>query len=198
MVGVAQRPAVARDDRAELRLAVEQRQAGQVLAVEFEEIERDIGDRLRRTFQRALERLEAGSPVSVEHDRLPIEEGRTDLQEGSGFDDAAEAVGPIEAGAGKGSRLPRPDGNHDAVAIVFELVQPGVACRHRVDESGELHGPKRRRPKLRDPALLRSSARFGCSTFHRRRFSTCWQIGVLSLAQSGSQARRPSPRFELA
>ena len=93
---------LAGEELGERRLAVEERRAAQVVAVEVEQVEGEVDEVVAGGLgQRVLERLEAGGAVGLQHHHLAVEDrllARAALRGLAGH--RGEAVGPVLAVAG--------------------------------------------------------------------------------------------------
>src|SRR3546814_7972284 len=80
MVREADAPASLRQDFREARLAFSEREAGQVGAIEFEQVESEIVDGVGRSFERILKRLEVRAAIGIEDDRLAVDQRAVHLE----------------------------------------------------------------------------------------------------------------------
>ena len=121
--------------------ALDERPVAQVLAVERQQVERQVGEVFAlRLAQEALQRLEVGLAGFVGYCELPVEHHRAPvspiLQRAR---DGVEALGVVVAVARDEACRAAFEKGDDAVAVVLDLEQPVVAGRGRAHELGELH-----------------------------------------------------------
>lgn len=108
--------------RRELRLAVLDRERPQVLAVEFDQIERI--DERRTVIPAGAERLEVRDAVFATADQFAIDHERLGREPTSGGGNGREAVCPIVSAAREQAH-PRPfPADRHAKAVELDLVQP--------------------------------------------------------------------------
>ena len=141
MIGVANRAAFrqARDERRQQRLALDQRQAGEIAAVEMQQIEDVIGQPLGLAArERILQSSEAGDAILAHHRDLAVQISGADLGQRQGRGDRPEARRPVEAAAGEHADLAGLEAGRRAVAVQLDLVDPVIAGRRLVREGGEL------------------------------------------------------------
>jgi hypothetical protein len=81
--------------------------------------------------------VEARQAGGVLDDDLAVDPGGAEPEAGQRLGDAAEAVGPVEAGAGEELDLAAIDAGLDAVAVLLDLVHPLVAARRPLAVRGE-------------------------------------------------------------
>src|SRR5689334_20529591 len=118
------------DDLAEQGLAVDQRRLGEVEAFAVEQIEPVEAEAvLPAGAEISLQMIEARQAGGVLDDDLAVNIGRAQPEAGERGGDAAETVGPIEAGAGEELDLAAVDAGLDAIAVLLDLVHPFVAAR---------------------------------------------------------------------
>ena len=123
-------------------LAALERQVARVVPVEVQQVEREIRQRVLRTFlKRGLQIGEAGASLGVEDHDLAIEDGIVDGKLGGGFGDISHAMRPVETLAGEEACVSRTglfvDVDLDAVAVELELVQPIFPLRRLLDRRSE-------------------------------------------------------------
>ena len=124
-------------------LALGQGQGGQVLAVEREEVEGVVDQRLaiaERRLQRVKGRA-AGLPAR--HD-LAVEQRAGAGQGVKGAGQRAEPGGPVEAGAGVEPLAAAAERDEAAIAVELGLVQPAIALRRLVHQRRQLRLAERR------------------------------------------------------
>ena len=140
MVAVADhvRPIV-RHDLGERLLALLQRKAGEIEAVEIEQIEGEEHEIVGRA--RGDPVLQIGKirrAVGRQRDQLAIDQRAGDRQCGQRARQRREFRSPIEPVAGDQPCFALLDARQQAIAVILDLVQPFRAVRRGVDESGEL------------------------------------------------------------
>jgi hypothetical protein len=113
------------DHRGEQRLAVQQGRAGEVEAVEVEQIEDVIPQPIASTgLQVRLQVAEVrDAPLVFRHD-LAVEQRRIDLERLESRRDRWKALCPVECFACQQANITSIDSGLDAVAIELELVDP--------------------------------------------------------------------------
>ena len=110
--------------RREPLLALDQRKAGEILSIEFQEIEGVISECFSAAVERALQPPKIGAAVFVGDDHLAVDQRGARRQLRDGLGDAAKFFGPIETGAGvKFGGAARHGGQH-AIAVELYLMQP--------------------------------------------------------------------------
>ena len=155
MVGIAQMTLALADQRGEKLLAFQQRPLSQIFAVELEQVECEIIDRVRVVLERCLQSLETGPAVGQDHDRFTVDQGAFSIERDRVADQSGEPVRPVQPRARVGAAFAIADGKQRAVSVIFELVQPAITRRHMVDKSRQLHGLERRQDTASFPALRR-------------------------------------------
>jgi hypothetical protein len=139
----------ARGDRGEQRLTVEQERAGEVEAVEVEQVEDVITHAISATgFQVSLQVAEVRDALLVFGHHLAVEQRRANLERLEPRRDRREALRPVEGLARQQADVAAVNAGLDTVAVEFELVDPLGAARRligeeretRLDESGESAG----------------------------------------------------------
>ena len=169
-----------------------EREIGQILAIELEQVKSEIVDARWSALERALQSLKVRSPLGIEHDSLAIDQRGADLELARLREDRGEAIGPIESGAGVGTRLARADSDQSAIAVIFHLVDPAIAGRNGIDERCELDGAecRRRRRRFLGRGVLRAARDGPCTCLGRRHHGriTCPMIEEPSSGGSSSSA----------
>ncbi len=126
------------DDLLQQRLAIEQRCAGQVPAVEIKEIEQHIEAAIVAAGrQLLLQPAEIGDAGLVGHDDLAVEQGGAEAEPLQCAGDGGKAFGPVDPGARQKPHLPTVDARLQAVAVELDLVDPFGAARRLVARLGE-------------------------------------------------------------
>ena len=118
-----------------------QRQRGQILAVEMEEIE-DIGDdvfRLAAPAQCCLQRLETAFALGIENDGLHVQHCVLRLQFFEPARDSGKTIGPVVAVAGTQADGAARNKRQETVAVKLDFMHPLNALRRLVNEGGQLH-----------------------------------------------------------
>ena len=144
MVGDRDRRRGGAQQRFEPFLAFEIAQLRQRLAILFEQVEgeevqRRIGIlRAMAALDHRLQRREIGIARTVIGDDLSVDQARRQVERGELRGERRELVGPVEAVSRMDAhRAPRRR-DERAIAVIFDLVEPVVAARHRIDERREL------------------------------------------------------------
>jgi hypothetical protein len=143
------------EQRLEPFLALDVGQPREVLAVELEKVERVERQLVAvllapvPALEHRLQRREVRVAVRVVGDDLAVDQARRQVERLQPLDQGGELVTPVEPLAGIDSDLAPRGGDHRAVAVEFDLVQPAVARRHRVDQRRELRRAELRRLALR-------------------------------------------------
>jgi hypothetical protein len=124
-----------------------ERQVAQVVAVEVEQVEGVVGERVRRALlKRSLQIGEAASSLLVEDDHFAVENGAVDGELGGGFCNVAHAMGPVETTtreeAGAALSVFFVDMDLNAIAVELELVQPVIAFRRLFNRRGQFRRKK--------------------------------------------------------
>ncbi len=100
--------------------AFDEGEVAEVVAVEVEEIEDEVGEGLFGSFLKGgLEVGEAGVAFVVEDDDFAVEDGGFAGEDGDLGGDGLHAVGPVEAGAGEELDLRAGFAGLNAVAVEF-------------------------------------------------------------------------------
>jgi hypothetical protein len=129
------------------RLALDQRERCDVVAVQEQQIEREENELVRVAFvHRRLQAAENRNSVGIEGAQLAVEIGRFDRQALQRLNRAPVAVRPVEARAGQERGLAAVDARMHAVAVVLDLVDPSVARRSFFDQARQLRLDPFRRP----------------------------------------------------
>jgi hypothetical protein len=105
------------DQLFQIRLALDQRQFSQVLAVEVEQIESDHDEPIGLAAQFVLQHGKVGGAVDRRHDDLTIDDGAAGVDQVRVGRDLAEAPGPVIAAAGKDLDGIVVDVELDAIAV---------------------------------------------------------------------------------
>ena len=117
----------------QVRLALDQRQLSQIIAVEVKQIEGDQHDLSRLALQLVLQNGEIGGAVFGRNDDLAIDDRRTGADVPRVVSDLSEAFGPVVAAPGEDlDRLVHEMDLH-AVTVKLDLVKPAFAARHLFD-----------------------------------------------------------------
>src|SRR5207244_682013 len=140
----------------EPRLPLLERQRGDVLAVDVEEVGPEVGELSVARAGRVLQGLKARAAVRQQHRHLAVEERAPDGELAGCRRHLREVVRPVLAVPADERDRPPVDAAADAVAVELELVQPVVAFGRRVDERREL---RREYPGERDVARAGAGAR---------------------------------------
>ncbi len=147
MVGIneARRDGLAREKQGEARFALAERRLAPILAVELEQIEQEIADRLVRAVDMLLQRFEVRDARRQHEGHLAVDQRVAAGKFGERAGYGREAHRPVEPAAAEqrhlGASLP-PD---DAVAVELHLMQPACPVRHLVVEGGKLGRDELRR-----------------------------------------------------
>src|SRR5579859_7923951 len=164
VIGISDRAqaAAALDELVQHCLAVDQRSATEVIAIEVEEIEgKESKPSLIVGAERLLERSETRMSLVVEHHHLAIEGELLGGKRLERPDQPLEALGPILSRAGQQSSAVRIAPAIDAVAIELELMEPVLAVGWAIDGGREL----RRHEFLQRAALRPGDPRQFCGRF---------------------------------
>ena len=121
------------DQLLQMRLALDQRQLPQIVAVEIEQIEGDHHDLGRLALQLVLQHREVGGAVGGGHDDLAVDDRRAGADVPSIVGDLLEALGPVVAAPGEDLDRLVGEMDLDPVAVELDLVDPAVAGRHLLD-----------------------------------------------------------------
>ncbi len=140
----------------------------------MQQVERIKLDGGGSSLDRRLERLEAGLPIRVQHDRLAVDQRRADRERSRVVQDGLELLAPIEPRARKGMASPPGDAQQAPIAVELHLVQPAITGRDMIDQCRELHRLERRR---------RQTSHFSARPSGRRR-PRCSHGAMLMLPQS--------------
>ncbi|GAO05602.1 hypothetical protein PSR1_04516 [Anaeromyxobacter sp. PSR-1] len=124
-------------------LALEQRPPGEVLAVEPEQVEDEVGERAAPAGERLLERLEAGPAAGQHRGHLAVEQRAPRRQRLGGARHLGELRGPVVAAPAPQRGAPALQRAADPVAVVLRLVHPALARRRRRHERRELGAVRR-------------------------------------------------------
>lgn len=138
VIGIDQRPGTLSDQFAQGLLAVTQRQAAQILAVEREQIEQIIGQFARAAGERILQRAEIGVALRIRHGDLAVEHRVAARQRLQGRHQRRESVGPVEAVARADRHAAAGERGHCAIAVIFDFVEPPAALRRLVHQGRQL------------------------------------------------------------
>ena len=140
---------------ASARLALDQRRAGQILAVEMQQIEHVIDQRSWRPFLRSSCNAEKSeTPLSFDRGDLAIEDGVVIGRARRRPRRRPETCRPVEAGAGLQRDLAVADARLDAVAVELDLVHPAVGVGRLCARGREAGRDEVRQSALRAPASL--------------------------------------------
>ncbi len=141
-----------RDDRSEQRaerpLALVQRHAREIVAVEVEQIEGEAGELVSPAFgERVLKGGEARDPVRVLDHDLAVDQRVLTGERRERLGEQPVAVGPVLAGPGQQADRAGLEARERPVAVELDLVQPLVAFGHARARGRELgpHGLRQRR-----------------------------------------------------
>ncbi len=132
------------EQRFEPFLAFDIGQAGQILAIEFEQVEGMQGELVLLALRAvpALEHLlqggEIGIALAVVSDDFAVDQAGGQVERGNRLDQRAELVGPVLAVAGEHADGIALDRHQRAIAVELDLVHPAIAGRHVVDQRREL------------------------------------------------------------
>jgi len=133
----ASRPS--REEAREDRFPALEREARDVLAVEVEEIEDEVDEcRTRAAAEGVLQILEARPAVGSHARDLAVEDCVSHPEASYGIDDLGKARRAVVAGTADEAHVAVVDETADAVPVVLELVQPGVARRRLAYQAREL------------------------------------------------------------
>ncbi len=123
-------------------LAALQRQIAQVVSVNVEQVEGEIGERVFRSlFEGCLQIGEAGATPIVEDHDLAVEDSGVDGKFSGGFRNVAHPMRPVETLAREKTRsflsVFSVDVDLDAVAIELQLMQPVIAFGRLLDRRSQ-------------------------------------------------------------
>ena len=121
------------DQLLQVRLALDQRQLPQVVAVEIEQVEGDHHDLGGPALQLVLQHREIGGAVGGRHHDLAVDDRRARADVPGVVGDLLEAVGPVVAAAGEDLHGLVGEMDLDPVAVELDLVNPALAGRHLLD-----------------------------------------------------------------
>src|SRR5690606_6654588 len=107
-------------------------------AVEVEEVEDEVADRLVPRADGVLQCAEVAPPLRVEDHDLAVQPGRAQRQLAEHARERAEANAPVVRLAREEAGAPVLEAREDAIAVELDLVQPVASLGRRVDERGEL------------------------------------------------------------
>jgi len=139
VLGEAQALRRDREQALEHRLALEQRSARQVLAVEMQEIEDEIHELVRRVMiGRRLHGGKGRQAVRADRTEFAVEIGLPDLAAAERRRGRPVAVGPVQPGAREQAHVAAVNPRVDAVAVELDLMDPPVAGGRLVPQKGEL------------------------------------------------------------
>ena len=128
-----------REEPLERGLAVLQTRGSEVAAVQVEEVEHEVDDRVPPVAgERVLQRLEARGPVPEHHGDLAVEECLTRRKGGGGLGDLRKAGRPIVPVATPERRAAAGEPAEDSIAVELGLVKPGIPGGRSSDEGREL------------------------------------------------------------
>jgi len=128
-----------REEAREDRFPALEREARDVLAVEVEEIEDEVDERrTRAAAEGVLQILEARPAVGSHARDLAVEDCVSHPEASYGIDDLGKARRAVVAGTADEAHVAVVDETADAVPVVLELVQPGVARRRLAYQAREL------------------------------------------------------------
>jgi len=166
------------DELAQRALALPQGQWRQVLAVAFDQVERDEFHPFATT---ALERFDQawkiGDAVFAKHHGLAVDQRALAGQRARGRDKPGKALAPIEAAARIDGRFAVRDGDLQPIAIVFHLIEPAVAGGGLGRGLAQLGLAKARRRELGFP--------------FRRGFGDGARLDFVAPATAGDRGREP-------
>ena len=113
-------------------LALAERQVAQVALALPQDVEHQIDDLADPRIEGIDQGGEIAHPLAIEHHHLAVENhrGQIELRQCRGH--RAEAMGPVEAFPAVQADLRTLDRRFDAVAVIFDLMQPGIALRRLV------------------------------------------------------------------
>ena len=124
--------------RLEPGLALLERQAPDVLAVEVQQVEDVVDDLAFPAREPSLQGLEARAPVRQHGSDLAVEERLRGRERGDGVADFGKARRPIVPGTGDEGDRAALDARADAIAVELDLVEPVVAVGRRLHQAREL------------------------------------------------------------
>ena len=157
------------------RLAFDQGLGTQVFTVKRQEIESDIAYRRCITIRKCLlQQSEATQALIILNDRFAIDQGRClELQECR--NEGREFLRPVEAGAGIKLRPIGRDRGKQAIAVIFDLVDPARPVRRAILEQSELRRDEGWKPCCRPVARHGTNAFWTLNASSRRcaRYPTC-------------------------
>jgi hypothetical protein len=116
------------------RLAIDRRKRAQILAVPVQAVERDEREQFGVPGDARVDLMEVRPTVRPGRDHLAVKDerlGRLLLQRG---DNRPVAPRPVVAGLGEGTTAGPIQHPLGAKAVIFDLVQPGVADRGNLDQ----------------------------------------------------------------
>src|SRR4029078_5978053 len=117
----------------ELALALHERDAAEVTAVDEQEVEGEV-DQGRSVLapERVAELAERGAPVGLDPAQLAVDERARAVEGLRGKHELRHARGPVEAVAAGARPLVTPDAALQPIAVELDLVDPLVALGRRV------------------------------------------------------------------
>ena len=128
----------------EQSLALDERRAAQIPAVEMDEIEGVEDELVAGAFrQRVLQQGEAADPLVIEHDDLAVDDRFAAGQLGEGVRKIAVALGPVEPGARDQPHFAVFHMRHGAIAVELDFVQPRLFRMFAVGRVRHLRGELR-------------------------------------------------------
>ena len=139
IVAVMQRRSDTRQQCGKPRFALDQRQGGDVLAVAMQQVEDEIHQPRRvARVGRGLDHAERRDAVGKHAAQFTVEISLARVERRHRRGDRRIFMGPVEPGAGQQFHRAAIEPGVHAVTVEFDLVEPLIALRRRVDELGEL------------------------------------------------------------
>ena len=160
IVAVMQGRPGARQQIGQPRLALDQRQRGDVLAVAMQQVEDEIDQPGGVAGIRGgLDHAEGGDAVREDAAQFAVEIGLARIERRHGRRDLRVLVRPVEPGAGQQLDRAAVEPRMHAVTVELDFVQPLVAFRRRLDQLRELWRDPYRQRGRRDAPPARYGAR---------------------------------------
>ena len=121
----------------------------EIAAVEVQQIEDEVDEALpRAAAERILQRLKTRAPVRQHHADFAVEQRALDAERGGGLRDFRELRRPVVPVAADEGCAPALDGAADAVAVVFQFVEPLGTVGRLLDQLCELRPIVHARPRI--------------------------------------------------
>ena len=162
-------------------LALDERQVAQVAPTLSQDVEHQIDDLAGAGIEGIDQGGKIAHPLGIEHHRLAVENQRGQIEPGQCRGHRAEAMGPVEAFPAVQADLRTFGRRFDAVAVIFDLMQPSLAFRRLVAQLAHHQRQKRR-----------DAARAGTGLALRRRLGRAPRRGPVlfdvALAAAGGDA----------